>query len=241
MEILISSPSKTKWCHRQIYGCCGLAQATHKINLLRFLFFFFQFLFLSLKDQWTNMLGRKIHKVSHQKGNPISIHWLLFVHQDLCSDNPLPSLDSCEGNTGVLIWQLCHLVGVPQLTLAEPGLKLRSLHRQTWALSTPWKTLEKGGHPERDQHIRGMRILQALFLLPNTLLPVPLLLSYTPTHTHSLTPAQEYLDNAYKVPMGACLFHAYWNNGSCYNNNYKWCVYDNEMVICQRWRRRHRT
>ena len=58
---------------------------------------------------------------------------------------------------------------------------------QIWALSTPWKTLEKGWRPprERDQHrIRVMRVPQALFPLPNTLTPVPLLLSYTATHTH---------------------------------------------------------
>ena len=117
MEILISSPSKTKRIHRQISGYCGLAKVTCKINHHKVYFFFF--FFLSLKDQWTNMLGRKIHKISHQK-EPISIHWLLFVHQDLCSDNlTLPSLDSCEGNIGVLIWQLCHLVRVPQLTFGR--------------------------------------------------------------------------------------------------------------------------
>lgn len=162
-----------------------------KLTFTRFfVFFFFNFFFLSLKDQWTNMLGRKIHKVSHQK-EAISIHWLLFVHQDLCSDNRVTLTWLLRGQHWCTHLTIMSLSRGPAANLWQKQDSNSGLSwTQTWALLTPWKTLEKRGRPprERDQHrIRGIRILQALFLLPNTLPPVPLLLSYTPTHTFTHT------------------------------------------------------
>lgn len=163
-----------------------------KLTFTRFfVLFFFNFFFLSLKDQWTNMLGRKIHKVSHQK-EAISIHWLLFVHQDLCSDNRVTLTWLLRGQHWCTHLTIMSLSRGPAANLWQKQDSNSGLSwTQTWALSTPWKTLEKRGRPPRGGTSTESEASESCKLCSSS----PTLSHQSPScflthpHTHSLTHA----------------------------------------------------
>lgn len=120
-----------------------------KLTFCCCLFFFFQFLFSLSERSSTNMLGRKIHKALTSKGGT-SIHYLLCTRIFGSTITFQPTIPARQH------W-CTHLI-LMSLSRGSHGPVNQDsncvLRNPNLSLSTPWKTLEKGGRPpeKRDQH-----------------------------------------------------------------------------------------